>query len=147
MANRHYRTPTFRNADVVVANGYPQNAQAEAGLDWVTASVRLGGTGVLIVQYPPGMSSWHFYGERGSGRRNNYEKFDARPMSRPDHSQLIVYSQYLQKQMMNKFPKDTLFAWSWGEVTKLLLARHKADARVAVYPYSTLQHPETGLDE
>ena len=32
---RHYCTPTFKNADIVVSNAYPQNAQAFHAQRWI----------------------------------------------------------------------------------------------------------------
>lgn len=148
MANKHYRTPAFQNADVVVVNGYPQNNQATNGMGWVNRSIRDGGTAVLIIQHPEGLSAWHFLHERTTytGGKNHFELRATRPMALPKNSQLIVYSQYLQKQQMDKFPPGTQFAWDWNGVVDHLLARHKADARVAVYPYACIQHAEIDLD-
>jgi nickel-dependent lactate racemase len=148
MANKHYRTRTFENADVVVANGYPQNTQATHGLGWINRSVRDGGTGVLVIQHPQGLSAWHYLGQRSAGRGGRtYFDILAAPPKPSKNSALIVYSQYLQKQEMNKFPRGTLFAWKWDQVVEHLRARHKGDARVAVYPYSCIQHGEIDLDE
>jgi nickel-dependent lactate racemase len=149
MANKHYRTPTFQNADIVIANGYPQNTQATHCLGWLNRSVREGGTSVLVIQHPQGLSAWHFLNERnsGAGGKTYWQKMAAaKASSGPRGGQLIVYSQYLEKQQMDKFPRGTQFAWNWDEVTNLLLARHKGDARVAVYPYAAIQHTETDLD-
>ena len=52
VAAKTYCTPTFKDADIVVANAYPQNAQAFHGQRWINLSVREGGTGVLIIQHP-----------------------------------------------------------------------------------------------
>jgi hypothetical protein len=38
-------------------------------------------------------------------------------------------------------------ARTWDEVVAQLRARHKGEARVAVYPYCAMQHIEAGLDE
>ncbi|MBI3694879.1 MAG: hypothetical protein HY238_08575, partial [Acidobacteria bacterium] len=147
MANKHYRTPTFKDADIVVANGYPQNTQATHALGWFTRSVRDGGTAVLVIQHPQGLSAWHFLNQRtsGAGGKTYWQTAGGRP-GETAKGQLIVYSQYFQKQQQDKFPKGTQFAWSWDEVTNLLLARHKGDARVAVYPYACIQHAEIDLD-
>jgi hypothetical protein len=40
-----------------------------------------------------------------------------------------------------------MFAATWAEMIKQLQARHKGDARVAIYPYAAIQHMETKLDE
>ncbi|HYM13293.1 MAG TPA: lactate racemase domain-containing protein [Bryobacterales bacterium] len=147
MANKHYRTPTLRDADIVVANGYPQNTQATHALGWFNRSLKDGGTAVLVIQHPQGMSSWHFLNQRtsGAGGRTYWDMLEHRPESFPK-GQLLIYSQYLEKQEMVKFPKGTQFARNWDEVTRQLMARHKSDARVAVYPYAGIQHAEIDLD-
>jgi predicted dithiol-disulfide oxidoreductase (DUF899 family) len=65
----------------------------------------------------------------------------------PGNTQLMVYSQYMDKRQMLKFPSNTIFAASWEDMVKQLQARHKGDARVAIYPYAAIQHMETKLDE
>jgi hypothetical protein len=65
----------------------------------------------------------------------------------PGNVQLIVYSQYMDKRQMVKFPAKTSFAATWADVVQQLQTRHKGDTRVAIYPYAALQHPESKLDE
>ena len=149
MANLHYRTPTFKNADIVIANNYPQNIQGDKGLDWVRRSLRDGGTGVLIIQNPQVITSWNYYNENTTYRdgRTYWDMLAARkPLT---SSGLIIYSQYLDKRSLNypSFPAGSMFARTWDEVIAQLRARHKGDARVAVYPYCAVQHVEAGLDE
>jgi nickel-dependent lactate racemase len=149
MANLHYRTPTFKNADIVIANNYPQNIQSDKGLDWVNRSLRDGGTGVLIIQNPHVMTSWNFWNE-STTYRNGRTYWDMLATRKPRPSSgLIIYSQYLDKRSLNypAFPTGSMFAQTWAEVIDQLRARHKGDARVAVYPYCAIQHVEAGLDE
>jgi nickel-dependent lactate racemase len=162
MAVKHYCTAKLDNPDIVVCNGYPQVRDTTLGGEWV-ASVREGGTGVLILQNPQGLSTWHFLKEKVQ-YKNGRTYFDtlAGPPSMPPavvhdmHAeinplprdvQLIVYSQYLDKQQMVNYPRNTQFAFTWDEVIRHLQARHKADARVAVYPCGPIQHSQTRLDE
>jgi len=149
-AARHYCTPTFQNADIVVTNGYPQNAQAYHSQRWIARSVREGGTGVLIIQHPLGLDPVHYLNQRVSGRQvpTYFEQIARRrnaPL--PKNSGLIVYSQYMDRQQMNTYPRATAFASTWKEVIRLLQARHRGEARVAVYPYGGMQHQEIELDE
>jgi predicted dithiol-disulfide oxidoreductase (DUF899 family) len=65
----------------------------------------------------------------------------------PGNTQLIVYSQYMDKRQMLKFPSNAVFASTWADMITQLQARHKGDARVAIYPYAAIQHMETKLDE
>lgn len=44
VAAKTYCTPTFKDADIVVANAYPQNAQAFHGGRWINYSVKENGT-------------------------------------------------------------------------------------------------------
>ena len=76
-ANRVLRTEPAKNADVVVANAYPQNAQASSSLSWVRSCLRDGGTSVLIMQNPQGLESWHYARERWY--------YDARPFYETAH--------------------------------------------------------------
>jgi hypothetical protein len=149
MANLHYRTPTFKNADIVIANNYPQNIQSEKGLDWVNRSLRDGGTAVLIIQNPHVMTSWNYWNESVAYRngRTYWDVLEARK-PRPN-STVIVYSQYLDERSMRypQFPAGAIPARTWDEVIAQLRVRHKGDARVAVYPYCAIQHVEAGLDE
>ncbi len=68
IAAKTYCTPTFKDADIVVANAYPQNAQAFHGGLWINYSRRPGGTGVLIVQHPLGLDPIHYLNNRLAGR-------------------------------------------------------------------------------
>ena len=149
MANLHYRTPTFKGADIVIANNYPQNIQSDKGPDWVNRSLREGGTGVLIIQNPHVMTSWNYWNE-STTYRNGRTYWDMMAARKPrGSSALLIYSQYLDQRSLNYplFPAGTLFARTWDDVIAQLRARHKGDARVAVYPYCAIQHIEAGLDE
>jgi nickel-dependent lactate racemase len=149
VAAKHYCTPTFENADIVVANGYPQNAQAFHAQRWIARSVREGGTGVLIIQHPLGLDPVHYLNNRTAGRNGStyYRLAEARrnaPL--PKNSGLIVYSQYMDRQQMDTYPRATAFAGTWADVIGMLRERHKGAARVAVYPYGGMQHQEIELD-
>ncbi|MCX6621516.1 MAG: lactate racemase domain-containing protein [Acidobacteria bacterium] len=145
LANRNYRTPVVHNADVVIANGFPQNSQATKGVTWIRESVREGGTGVLVLQHPEGLHAWHYLLQPGyPAGRTYWDTIGGKPT--PQRFQLIVYSQYLSRKSQHEFPPGTLFAPTWEEAARHLLARHKTDARVAVYPATGLQHHEIDLD-
>ena len=105
--------------------------------------MREGGTGVLIVQHPLALDPIHFLNNRLAGR-DGASYFDLADRRRnaplPRNSALIVYSQYTDRTQMNWYPKATQFCDKWAEVIRILLERHKGDARVAVYPYGGMQH-------
>jgi nickel-dependent lactate racemase len=153
VAAKHWGTPTFKDADIVVANGYPLDTQASHGQGWIKRSLKDGGTGVLIVQHPLLVDYIHGWLNQAAGRDGTgyFTMLDRRNTPAPNatagsKSALVVYSQYLDKTLKDSYPKDTLFATKWEEVTKILLERHKGDARVAVYPCGGNQHEQIELD-
>ena len=146
-ANRVLRTEQAHNADVVLANAYPQNAQAASSLPWVRSCLRDGGTSVLIVQNPQGLETWHYARERWS--YNALPFYETTHPSRWDikqAGQFIVYSAYLQKRDKVKFPARTLFTHTWADTVAAIQKAHPKGASVALYPYAAIQHPPGELD-
>ena len=150
VAANTYCTPTLKNADIVVANAYPQNAQAFHAQRWINLSVREGGTGVLIIQHPLTLDPIHFLNNRTASRGGasyyqlTQKRIDARL---PGNTALVVYSQYMNRTLMNNYSRSSHFATSWEEVIRILKERHRVDTvRVAVYPYGGMQHQEIELD-
>lgn len=147
VANQVLRTPTAKDADIVVANAYPRNRQAHAVKGWARDSLRDGGSAVIIAQHPDAMSTMHYLNERryygGRWYHDNYED----DLNRVEQaSQLIIFSQYMQKRDVDKFSTNNVhLARSWDEVLNLLQKQHRSDARVALYPYANIQHPEVEL--
>lgn len=161
VAAKTYCTPTFKGADgkgadIVVANAYPQNAQAFHGGLWINYSRRVGGTGVLIVQHPLGLDPVHYLNNRLAGL-NGATQFDltsrrvsglGRGGAAPQavQSSMIVYSQYLTQNMKNNYRTGTFFCDKWSDVIAKLKELHPGDPTVAVYPYAGMQHQEIELD-
>jgi nickel-dependent lactate racemase len=150
VAANTYCTPTFKDADIVVTNAYPQNAQAFHAQRWINLSVKEGGTGVLIIQHPLTLDPIHFLNNRTASRSgaSYYEMTQNRINARlPRNTGLIVYSQYMNRTLMNSYSRASHFATTWEEVIKILKERHKGTSlRVAVYPYGGMQHQEIELD-
>lgn len=148
VAAKTYCTPTFKDADIVVANGYPQNAQAFHGARWIGYSVKQGGTGVLIIQHPLTLDPIHYLNNRLSGRNGGtyWDLHRRGPGRTPKGSKLIVYSQYLSRTLKDNYGADTEFCNKWTDVVAILKQRHKGDVKVAVYPYAGMQHQEIELD-
>jgi nickel-dependent lactate racemase len=147
VANGNLRTPTARDADIVVANGYPRNRQAHAVRDWARASLRDGGSAVIIAQHPDAMSTMHYLNERRyHGGHWYYENWEDDRNTVQQAAQMIIFSQYMQKRDVDKFSSKNLhLVKSWDEVVKLLQKEHRSNARVAIYPYANIQHPEIDL--
>ncbi|MGA2269305.1 MAG: lactate racemase domain-containing protein [Bryobacteraceae bacterium] len=158
VAAKTYCTPTLKDSDIVVANAYPQNAQAFHGALWINYAVRDGGTGVLIIQHPLGVDPVHYLNNRLAGR-GGATQFDmlsrrltgGRGGAGRDGPQkktnLIVYSQYLTRNMRNSTQRGaTTFCEKWEDVIAKLKELHPGDPTVAVYPYAGMQHQEIELD-
>jgi lactate racemase len=148
VAAKTYCTPTLKDADIVVANAYPQTAQAFHGALWINYSRRQGGTGVLIAQHPLGLDPVHYLNNRLAGR-SGATQFDLtarRVNAAPQPGNMIVYSQYLSRNMKNYYRKGTFFCDKWSDVIAKLKELHPGDPKVAVYPYAGMQHQEIELD-
>ena len=148
-AVKHYHTDRVANPDIVICNSYPQSTQAGlVGKNKWISSVREGGTSVLVVQHPQGLSAMHYWEQHmeGLGGRTFLDSLATPEPALSRNVKLIVYSQYTDKRQMSRFPSGTSFAATWSDVLQQLQARHKGDSRVAVYPYAALQHEETELD-
>jgi nickel-dependent lactate racemase len=147
VANAVLRTPTAKNADIVVANAYPRNRQAHAVREWARASLRDGGSAVIIAQHPDAMSTMHYLNERRyHGGHWYWENREDDRNTVPQAAQMIIFSQYMQKRDTDKFSSRNLhLVQSWEEVVNLLQKQHRSDARVALYPYANIQHPEIDL--
>jgi len=154
VAAKHYCCETFKNADVVVSNAYPQCSQADHALGWFNRSLKDGGTGVLIVQHPSAVEPIHYLYNRETGRSGaSYFDLTAKQLERkvtgkggPQNIAMIVYSQYTDRAQMNYYPRGTHFCDQWADVVKILQERHKGTVQVAVYPYGGLQHEDLQLD-
>jgi nickel-dependent lactate racemase len=147
MANGYLRTPTAKDADIVVANAYPQNRQASSSLRWARRSLRDGGSAVLIAQHPDAMSTFHYLNERWRYQGHPYwEALDLKDNPVSQAGQLIVFSQYMQKRDENKISaKYARLARTWDEVLTLLQKHHRTAAKVVIYPYAAIQHREVEL--
>jgi hypothetical protein len=157
VAAKTYCTPTLKDADIVVANAYPQCAQAFHGGLWVNYSVRDGGTGVIVVQHPLGLDPVHYLNNRLAGlsgatqfdltsRRLNGVGRNGARITPQKKVNMIVYSQYLTRNMRNSYRTGTFFCDKWEDVIAQLKQLHPGDPRVAVYPYAGMQHQEIELD-
>ncbi|OVE79722.1 hypothetical protein BVY01_01735 [bacterium I07] len=147
MANGFLRTATAKDADIVVANAYPRNRQALSALGWARDSLRDGGSAVIIAQHPDAMSTIHYLHERREHRGQGYwENLVNDNKTVHQAAQIILFSQYMHKRDVDQvYSKHVRLVRSWDEVMNLLQKQHRTDARVAVYPYANMQHPEVDL--
>ncbi|MFQ6077239.1 MAG: lactate racemase domain-containing protein [Candidatus Bathyarchaeia archaeon] len=143
-AKDHYKTAPVRNADIVVLNTYPQ--EDEAGISWWAArrSVKKGGSVVSIVQCPEGQVVHYSVGRWGTdygGKLFNPSRVTTSPV--PKAGRVFIFSEYPQRTPSLPQPSEPLIAWreSWEEIIEELQEIHGEEAKVAMYPSTSIQYP------
>jgi nickel-dependent lactate racemase len=132
-------TEPVREADIVVANSYP----GEMGkVTWAPkASLRTGGTAVIIHNYVQGSVHHNIYGQFGKdygGHLNRYEGRGQVDSPFPEAGKVIIVNKYHSKRDRN--PSTTMVR-EWSKALEILKGEHGTHAKVAVYPYCALQMP------
>jgi len=125
--------------DVVVANSYP----GEAGkATWATnASLREGGTAVIIHNYTQGSVHHNIYGQFGRdyGGPMGRVPDPSKPSSPVRKAGKVIYvGRWQSKRDMNP---STIWVKTWSEALEILRRDHNANTKIAVYPYCALQMP------
>jgi len=138
IARMSYVTDIAPDADIVVANGYPQEDEAYKAFPVATESVRQGGE-VVILAFSPEGCRHHFYS--GKFGRNYGGRAWESPKLRPKLKRLIMVTPHHQLKDEGYYaPKEqSLWVKSWAEAFEELYTTHGPKARVAVYPCSTIQ--------
>ncbi len=146
-ANEKYKTVPVNNADVVIVNVYPGNLQVP-GFEWASHSLRPGGTGIFIWQHPLGKSTLHYLDERQAFTGESFWEKTKEADPVVNAGQSIIFSQYIQRRDVMKYPKDKVkIAKTWEEVLALLKKAHGPSTNVAVYPYVGVQQEPIILDK
>jgi len=146
----HLATDFAANADIVVVNAYPKGAQLHEHFGWGARGLNDGGSIVVINQNPMGEFVWHYLDEAKFNRQpaSYFAHRSARKRRYPNASQVLLYSQYLQRRELDHpyFPPEAQGLRDWNEVVARLQRQHKGDVKVAVYPYVGIQHGPAILD-
>jgi len=132
-------TEPAQDADVVVANSYP----GEMGkASWApNASLREGGTAVIVHHYIQGSIHHNIYGQFGKDYGGHLNRNQGRTPTKspfPKAGKVIIVNRWHSKRDMNP---ATTWVKEWPEALEMLKAEHGAHARVAVYPYCAIQMP------
>jgi len=132
-------TEPVLEADIVVANSYPGEMGKAA---WAPdASLREGGTAVIIHNYVQGSVHHNIYGQFGKdygGHLNRHEGRGPVDSPYPKAGRVIIVNRWHSKRDLN--PATTMVR-EWPEALEMLKGTHGANAKVAVYPYCALQMP------
>jgi nickel-dependent lactate racemase len=148
-AVNHLATEYAKDADIVVVNAYPRGGQVHEQFGWGLRGLKPGGSIVMVNQNPMGESVWHFLDEERFNQGQAWTaQRDGRKRGFPQASQLLVYSQYLQKRELDGpyFPPEAQGLRSWTDVLTALRKQHRGDVKVAIYPYAGIQHGPAVLD-
>jgi len=130
--------------DIVVAQTYMRQNEADLGLWPASQSVKKEGTIVLIDDDPEGdINHWIFHAH---GKFIGASLWGRKPRVPASGSRLIIFSKYHDKKFENRFPPGVV-TWikKWDEVVEDLKAHHPGKPRVAVLPDATSGIPETAI--
>ena len=143
LARSMYTTEIAKNADVVVANSYPDESQMGRCQWCVDPSLKEGGDAVFVIHSQEGQSLHQFssrFGTGYGGRNYNPERLSRRL---DKVNRIIVMTPSLSKYDRADLVPAEKVIWcrNWGEVLAELCDRHGSGTMAAVYPYAPLQIP------
>ena len=149
-ANKHYvHDPVnTKDFDIIIRNAYPQARKADVG---VQGGMREGGSSIIILQNPMCRSTFHFLTEhrlyRNASWWETFYRESASSGQGRSTGQHIIFSQYIaKKDLINVYRLPNVkVARTWDEVLGHLESAHRGGARVALFPYSQIQHPPLKL--
>ncbi len=150
-ANKHYvhEPVNEKGYDITIRNSYPQARQTSVGR---RGEIREGGSTVIILQNPMCRSTFHSLREhRWYKKASWWDTFYREDVSGRGRGKMtgqhIIFSQYIaKKDLINIYRQpNAKIARTWDEVLEYLEPVHRSGARVALYPYSQIQHPPLKL--
>jgi len=137
-----HRCESPKDNDIVVAQTYMRQNEADLGLWPASQSVKKDGTIVLIIDDPEGdINHWIFHSH---GKFIGASLWSDKPRVPSASSHLIIFSKYHDKKFERRFSPGTI-TWikDWKEVIETLKSWHPGNPKVAVLPDATSGIPET----
>ncbi|UCD44180.1 MAG: DUF2088 domain-containing protein [Candidatus Bathyarchaeota archaeon] len=141
-ARVNYSTPTVRDADVVVCNGYPMANEGYKAYHIGIESVREGGDLVFLIYTPEGCRVHYYNGRFGTeygGVNWTPDVYVKRPWRM---GRVTVVSPQRTKADEYYYGNGATWVRSWEEAKDLLLDAHGREAEVALYPCAAMQISE-----
>ena len=138
-ARKHYSTELYKEADIVVGNGYPMANEGYKAYHILKDSVREGGDMVFLLYTPEGCRVHHYNGRFGSdfgGRGWTKTTYVKKPW-RMDR--VICVTPQLAKMDEYYYGEGSLWVKSWEKALELLVDTHGEEATVALYPTAAMQ--------
>ena len=139
LAREHYLTTTSK-ADIVVVNGYPLESEAYKVFDIIKRSANDSGDAVVLLHTPEGARG-HYYNGRFGGDYGgrNWASGGYVPKSGGTKN-IHVVSPFISIAENQYFGSSSLWVKSWNDVLVRLKQKYQgSEAKVAVYPYATIQ--------
>lgn len=143
LARSMYSTMLAENADIAVANAYPDESQIGRSFRCSVPSLKEGGDLVIIDHSPDGQVLHQYSGRFGTDYGGRAYKGGRMKGKLDKIDRLIMMSPSLSKCDRDNIGADEKLVWcrSWSEVLAELGDRHGPGTEVAVYPYAPLQIP------
>ena len=144
LACEMYRTEPLKDVDIVFSNSYPDEVQLVRGMWTIGASLREGGDAVIWSHAPEGQMIHQLndrFGTDYGGRAFNPNRL---PGMQSKAGRIIIVAPFLSKSEKDAvgLPDKVIHCRDWAEALVRLIDKHGAHAKVAVYPYASLQMPE-----
>ena len=138
-ARKHYATELYREADIVIGNGYPMANEGYKAYHILRDSVREGGDMVFLLYTPEGCRVHHYNGRFGTdfgGRGWTKTTYVKKPW-RMDR--VICVTPQLAKMDEYYYGEGSHWVKSWEKALEMLVATYGEDATVALYPTAAMQ--------
>ena len=145
-ASQVYRTETVTDADVVLANSYPDEVQVKRAMWPMAASLRQGGDMVIWSHAPEGQMLHQLSGRFGTNYGGRHYEF-VRNMTlkkQEKAARIIIVAPYLSKCERDEvaLPEKVIHCRDWGEALATLVGKNGPGTKVGVYPYAPMQLPD-----
>jgi len=141
-ARIHYATELYKEADIVIGNGYPMANEGYKAYHILKDSVREGGDMIFLLYTPEGGRVHHYNGRFGSdygGRGWTKTTYVKKPW-RMDR--VICVTPQLAKMDEYYYGEGSQWVKSWEKALELLVDTHGEEADVTLYPTAAMQISE-----
>jgi nickel-dependent lactate racemase len=144
-ARRHYATKLYKDADIVIGNGYPMANEGYKAYHILKDSVREGGDMVFLLYTPEGCRVHHYNGRFGTdygGRGWTKTTYVKKPWRM---GRVICVSPEIAKLDEYYYGEGSRWVKSWLQAMNLLVENHGDSASVALYPTAAMQLSEENV--
>ena len=141
-ARHHYATKLYKEADIVIGNGYPMANEGYKAYHILKDSVREGGDMIFLLYTPEGCRVHHYNGRFGTdygGRGWTKTTYVKKPWRM---ERVLCVSPDVAKADEYYYGEGSQWVKSWDKALELLVEKHGDSASVALYPTAAMQLSE-----